>query len=289
MPISQEEAKQAVTEFCKDYPSAAELVYRLRDSVTDFPYHAQLPSTFKGGLIPPRLDPQGQVKRGEVHIPLSNAENRHDLNVTLRHEVIGHYGINTFTPEEKRAVLDAIIQSQDQPGLDARWENVRSAYSQEEALIQAEEVFTLHAEGVSPDQHIGRGQEAKELGNASFQAVCVDRSRPMKLTDLDNIVVMVAEGLHDRSLQIQTYPKGRTFRAGEQRDTAPIQAATRADAIRSQAEAWGRKNLTEGPALDAYLKSVQKATGDLAQGKPLAKESAPPPLVKSAPAPSRRR
>ncbi len=62
----------------------------------------------KGGYVPKETMHAGRAYRGRVDVPLQNVESAGDLLMTLRHEVLGHYGANTFAPGEKRALLDGL-------------------------------------------------------------------------------------------------------------------------------------------------------------------------------------
>ena len=55
----------------------------------------------KGGYVPKETTHNGRVYQGRIDIPLENLRDLRDLLVTLRHEVLGHYGANTFAPDEK--------------------------------------------------------------------------------------------------------------------------------------------------------------------------------------------
>lgn len=138
-----------------------------------------------------------------------------DLLVTLRHEVLGHYGANTFAPAEKRALLDGIIAAREQPGMKDRWEDINRRYAGTSMDVRAEEVWALHCETLAPGQHVGQAR-VRERGEQSFMETCIARVRPMQSADLHNIVCMVADGLHDRSRTQQTFPQiNELFRRDE--------------------------------------------------------------------------
>jgi len=216
MPITDAEARLLTIDFCRAYPGARQVGYRFRQDIASFNYRSPA-EEFKGGLVPGTRD-----RPGEVHIPLSNIDNAHDFTVTLRHEVLGHYGISTFQPDEKRALLDGLITAQDQPGIKALWENVNHRYAGEPLLIRAEEVFTLHAEGIEPDQHVGKTQ-VNDRGQQSLAETCINRSRPMQIDDLNNIALMIAQGLHDNSRTQQNFQSPRTaLRKDEIMENKPV-------------------------------------------------------------------
>uniref|UniRef100_UPI003F5D4FF8 zincin-like metallopeptidase domain-containing protein n=1 Tax=Xanthomonas oryzae TaxID=347 RepID=UPI003F5D4FF8 len=138
-----------------------------------------------------------------------------DLVLTLRHEVLGHYGANTFKPAEKRALLDGLIAAREEPSLKPRWEDINRRYAGASQDVRAEEVWALHCESIAPGQHVGQAH-VQERGAQSFMETCIARVRPMQVGDLHNIVCMVAEGLHDRSRTQQTLPQiNELFRRDE--------------------------------------------------------------------------
>ncbi|QSQ54806.1 DUF1738 domain-containing protein (plasmid) [Xanthomonas translucens pv. undulosa] len=217
MPITQGEAQAATLAFTRDYPGALELIYHFRESTGELYGHraAEVPADLKGGYLSKEHIHNGRSYRGRVDVPLGNMEDAADLLVTLRHEVLGHYGANTFAPAEKRALLDGIIVAREQPSMKDRWEDINRRYAGTSMDVRAEEVWALHCETLAPGQHVGQAH-VRERGEQSFMETCIARVRPMQVADLDNIVCMVADGLHDRSRTQQTFPQiNELFRRDE--------------------------------------------------------------------------
>jgi hypothetical protein len=70
-----------------------------------------------------------------------------DVWATLRHEVLGHYGLTLLEPETRERILQAIHDSRDVSALARVYRDVREAYpDQSDALVLAEEVFARIAE-----------------------------------------------------------------------------------------------------------------------------------------------
>ena len=107
MPITKAEAQGVTRAFVRDYPGALELAYKFREDAAELygPRAAEVPADMKGGYVPKETLHAGRAYRGRVDVPLQNVESAGDLLMTLRHEVLGHYGANTFAPGEKRALL----------------------------------------------------------------------------------------------------------------------------------------------------------------------------------------
>ena len=217
MPITQAEAQATTLAFTRDYPGALELLYYFREDVEKLygPRAAEVSSSIKGGYLSKDHTHNGRLYRGRVDAPLGQMNDAADLLVTLRHEVLGHYGANTFAPAEKRALLDGIIAAREQPGMKDRWEDINRRYAGMSMDVRAEEVWALHCETLAPGQHVGQAQ-VRERGQQSFMETCIARVRSMQVGDLHNIVCMVADGLHDRSRTQQTFPRiNELFRRDE--------------------------------------------------------------------------
>ena len=179
--------------FVRDYPGALELAYRFREDATALygPRAAEVQADMKGGYVPKETMHTGRAYRGRVDVPLQNVTIVADLLMTLRHEVLGHYGANTFAPAEKRALLDGLAVARNEPTLKPLWDDVNRRYADQSLDVRAEEVFALHCEGIEPNQHQVADQ-VKQGGQQSFMETCIARVRPMQADDLHNIVCMVA-------------------------------------------------------------------------------------------------
>ena len=217
MPITKAEAQGVTRAFVRDYPGALELAYKFREDAAEL-YGlraAEVPADMKGGYVPKETLHAGRAYRGRVDVPLQNVESVGDLLMTLRHEVLGHYGANTFAPGEKRALLDGLAAACNEPTLKPLWDDVNRRYAGQSLDVRAEEVFALHCEGIEPSQHQVADQ-VQQRGQQSFTETCIARVRPMQADDLHNIVCMVAQGLRDRSRTQQNFPQfNELFRRDE--------------------------------------------------------------------------
>lgn len=209
MPITEAEAKEITIAFVRDYPGAKALAYLFRDSLADLygPNAHKVPAGMKGGYSPRPTSHGNRMLRGRIDVPLAHIENAADMLMTLRHEVLGHYGVNTFTATEKRALLDGLIVAREEPSLKPLWAYVNHHYAGESPDMRAEEVFALCCESITPSQHVGRPGQIQQRGAQSLMETCIARIRPMQRGDLYNIACMVAEGLHDRSRTQQNFPQ----------------------------------------------------------------------------------
>ncbi|MGD9887885.1 MAG: hypothetical protein AB7S56_01280 [Halothiobacillaceae bacterium] len=204
MSISVEQAKKVITDFCNTYPSAFALQFKVRETQELLYGSAATPENIgkiKGAFRPAYFSRDGEFHRGQCDVPTANIRDEDDLTRTLRHEVIGHFGINTFTADEKRRLLTAIVDSRDQPGIKQIWEKVEQYYPEQPPLIKAEEVFAFACEDIDPAKNIDR-----RTGERALRETCVENSRMMRLNDLVAITEHVADGMRDRSRTQQIFP-----------------------------------------------------------------------------------
>lgn len=196
MALSVNEAQALVIEFCATYPVAANVSYKIRETQEEL-YGPQATREAVGGILG-----SFRPSRRQADFATSNFRDADEFKETLRHEILGHFGINTFNPTEKRAVLDGIIESRNEPGMSELWGVVDQIYPEADSSLKAEEVFAFACEAIEPQT---RGNVIE--GARSFRETCIERSRPMQISDLTNLTTMVAEGLRDRSRSQQNFPE----------------------------------------------------------------------------------
>ncbi len=193
--LSVDACKQMVLEFCEIYPVAAQVSYKIRTYQEEL-YGPEATKENVGTIL-------GAFSPGErqADFAASNFRNEDEFKATLKHEVLGHAGINTFTVDEKAAVLDAIIDARDQPVLRGLWRKIDQLYDAENERIKAEEVYAFMTERVRHDRPVDPVAAEK-----SFTEVCVERNRPMTERDLMNITSLVAQGMQEQTRTIQEHP-----------------------------------------------------------------------------------
>jgi hypothetical protein len=208
VPITKSQAQELTRAFVRDYPGALELAYKFRENTTELygPRAVEVPAGMKGGYLSQETMHAGRAYKGRVDVPLQNVENADDLVMTLRHEVLGHYGANTFTPADKRALLNGLAAASNAPTLKPLWDDVNRRYANQPLDVRAEEVFALHCQGIDPSQHRD-ADRVQQRGQQSFTETCTARTRIMQADDLNNIACMVAQGLRDRSRTQQNFPQ----------------------------------------------------------------------------------
>ncbi|MFK4705698.1 hypothetical protein ABIC83_002537 [Roseateles asaccharophilus] len=206
MSISRAEAQLVATSFARQYPGAYQLSYKFRDTVQEL-YEGRASEVYpkaKGGYINVPVHDGMRTYPGRVDIVLSNTHDAVDLLATLKHEVLGHYGLNTLHPENKRALLDGIIGGRSDPLMAVYWSDIDRRYRECGLDVRAEEVFALHCETLAPRSELT--QELANVGRAAFDEVCSRRSRTMTSGDLQAIAYLVAERFENRKLAQFTLP-----------------------------------------------------------------------------------
>lgn len=152
----------------------------------------------------------GATPRGKIGLVASLHSDERDVRATMAHEVLGHYGLNTFTPADKRAILDAILASKGIPGLRSVWAEIAVRYRDKDADTQAEEVFAFLAE--QPTVAPSLWQRVVALVTKALRAVGLYKgtSRP----ELEAMIRQIAAGIRDGHLRQRNFPKtdGASFR-----------------------------------------------------------------------------
>lgn len=194
--LTIDECKQAVIDFCQQYPIALKMAYVIRDKQED-----------ALGIPEATKDRVGNVAgayfpaRRRVALAVSNLRDARNVERTLRHELLGHLGINTFAARDKRALLAGIAEARELPGLTELWRNVEREYPRDSVDRQAEEVFASVCEVITPERF-----HRASAGQAAFAEVCQERARPMTAQDLVDIATLVADGLHRKERRQQIFP-----------------------------------------------------------------------------------
>lgn len=200
MPITADRAKALIVEFCVTYPVACQVDYKIRHTAEEL-YGKEATSKIQGIILGGYVPGNSQFHRGRCDFAVANIRNDDDFKATLRHEILGHFGINTFTANEKRAVLDTIATTRENKEFSLLWSKVDAQYGELPEQRKAEEIYAFACEDIVPNPGFNKTQ-----GEQSLNEICIQRIRPMQERDLLNIVTLVAEGMRDRSRAQQNYP-----------------------------------------------------------------------------------
>lgn len=145
MAIDLNRAIDLVNEFVHNYPAVSDIEFTLRD--TQEQLYGQQATIAAIGKIQGAYYPAS----GRAAFALANFRDENEFEGTLRHEILGHFGINTFTADEKQAVLAAIITARNESSMEPLWERIERVYPDKSTSLQAEEIFAFAAEGIVND------------------------------------------------------------------------------------------------------------------------------------------
>ncbi|MCR3957505.1 hypothetical protein NUK42_01915 [Aeromonas veronii] len=137
---------------------------------------------------------QGRVGSREVGRSGAKA----DLITTLRHELLGHYGADTFTPENKQRLLQKLIDAKNEKWIAPVWKQIAgdSVYGKKSDLHQAEEIFAHIAEKELPPRTIQAWNDIKtEFARLLRKAGLV--KGPIKEHELDSLIKAVGKGIRN--------------------------------------------------------------------------------------------
>lgn len=142
--------------------------------------------------------------RGFIALFAANMDNEEAVARTVRHEVLGHYGLNTFKPDEKRDLLDRILETRQEPTLSHIWQRVDKDYGEQPELLKAEEVFAFVAEDERTFAEKGWDKVRASFQNALRASGLSDR--PLTLPELREEARQVAKGIQLGQRQQHTFP-----------------------------------------------------------------------------------
>ena len=197
MPISIAIAKDLVRALCRHYPVlATSIAYKIREQQTEAIHES---TTIKSaGIVRGDYFP----RRRFVAIATANIRDENHFTRVVKHEALGHFGINTFTATDKRKLLDAILKTKSAPEFATLWLKVDALYQNTDEDYKAEEIFAFACEEIN---HKIRANTV--LGEQALRECLAGKNgRAMRLQDLINIAEMVAEGLHDETRKQQNFP-----------------------------------------------------------------------------------
>jgi putative DNA primase/helicase len=207
MSISIEMAAQIIEEFCQSYPAAANIAYRVKNTPEELygkDHGLSNGSSILGGFCPG----ESALHQGRCDFAVANVRDESTFRAVLRHEVIGHYAINTFEPEQKRRLINTILKSRNEPGIAELWDEVKKTYPDQPERIQAEEVYCFACEQFDAASAANTPQARIALSRA------LDGSLKINGVDLGRLVSQIAHRLKDSTTVQQTFPDedGKYFR-----------------------------------------------------------------------------
>ncbi len=131
-----------INEFLKEYPGFSSLEFKIRKySWEIYDDDSEEIKNSKAAYHP---------AKGIITLISSNVSSSVDIRRTLRHELIGHYGLNTLKAQEKLNFLTNVLRLSEDINLDHRirsmFDKIRKTYKEKPKLVIAEEMFCLFCE-----------------------------------------------------------------------------------------------------------------------------------------------
>lgn len=259
--ISLEEAQQVADDFLAGYngnvPLDLHVVARQEDVYGPEATRERV-GTIKGAY---------HAKSGKLVLAASSLRDARDARATLAHEVLGHYGLNTFAPDQKRQILDSILAVADDasPSLAPYWAHVRKNYPDAPRDVQAEEVFAKAAEyrrdklGQAWDKVLTTFQKAlRKTGLIKT---------PLKRAKLHDMIRTMSRGIAEGERPQRTFPESdnssfsRSDAEPAVRASGKVAAADLAAAIAKQPELSGIRIVQSVDDLPAINQAMIRRDG----------------------------
>lgn len=144
-----------------------------------------------------------EPKHGRIEIFSEKFSSQNELYMALNHEVLGHYGLNTFDPKDKKQLLDAIIEAKDSNDFREMWEDIEIFYGQKNIYERAEEVYARTCEDIFPVNYPDKYQ-ARLKGETALNEI-FNGQASLTFDHLLAITDMVATDIRDGSRQQKTF------------------------------------------------------------------------------------
>lgn len=165
-----------------------------------------------------------------------------EVVTTLRHEVLGHYGLDTFTPSDKEALLQKLIDAKQEKWIAPVWQQIAgdSFYGKQSALHQAEEVFAHLAERALPSRSIQAWKDIKTLFSRLLRKVGLVKG-PIREHELDSLIKAVGKGIRSGKRTRQNIRTGEEVIGKQADEPAKDDKPERIIRFSKQAMAQGNK------------------------------------------------
>lgn len=158
---------------------------------------------------------------GKLVLAAASLRDARDGRKTLRHEVVGHYGLNTFEPTVKRQILDRVLETQEVPSLRPAWDHVNQHYPADStsADVRAEEVFAHLAERERGRFGAAWDGVLSQLNRAMRQAGLT--KHPLSRAELHDLASTISKEIREGRRQQRTFPE--SDQASFQREQPAVQ------------------------------------------------------------------
>ncbi|WP_421186885.1 LPD38 domain-containing protein [Aeromonas enteropelogenes] len=199
--LSVEEAKQVVDDFLKEYNGNIPIEVNVKQSQEEL-YGPETSKERLGYGIEGSYSPRGGVLGLVSGVLRSESEVRR----VLRHEVLRHYGLDTFTPKDKSALLQKLIDAKNEKWIAPVWQQIEgdSVYGKKSIEHQAEEVFAHIAEKELPSRAIQMWNDIKTMFSRLLRKVGLVKGL-IKEHELDSLIRATGKGIRDGKLSHKNF------------------------------------------------------------------------------------
>lgn len=206
--VTIEEMKEAVTLVYKECNGNLPLKFKIRNNAEEIydaktiEKHPELRS-YQGAYFPRDgrvelicsriISSTGRVGSSEGRIQQDKIGEGRAIEAAVkvvRHEVLGHYALNTCSAEKKLNILETIVKNRHEPSIQREWGAVEKRYSNRTATQKAEEVFSFVAEN-------------KPVLDVNFDL----SSKPFTIKHVEQIAARIAEGIRLGERTQQIFPE----------------------------------------------------------------------------------
>lgn len=247
-PITLSQAKVATKRFLASYNGNIQVTPWIRK--TQHELYGPAGAVERIGVVKGAYHPE----RGVFTLASDHLSSVGDAIATLRHEILGHYGLDTFKPADKQAFLEKILASRNEPSLKPLWDDTARLYSDKSEIVQAEEVFARIAE---QERNVAlRAMDVLRAALTRLLRLVGGKRGIFTRSELLREVEAISKGIRNGSRTVQRGPgraAGREARAGDlpadgsgNRGSAPRDAGL----LRVGEAAAGDRSRTEAPVVD---------------------------------------
>ena len=152
-----------------------------------------------------RIDAAYHPARAIFTLAASNMGDEGAVRRALRHELLGHYGLNTFNPEEKREFLDRVLETRGEPSLAHIWAYVDEHYAKLPDIHRAEEVFAFVAE--EERSFLGKAWDRTRSSLQGLLKAAGLTDGRLTISELRIEAQAIAAGIKEGHRQQMTFPK----------------------------------------------------------------------------------
>lgn len=229
------------------------------------------------GSYPRRIKGAYHPTTGVFTLVASNLDNLRDARETIRHEILGHYGLNTFSAADKRAILEKIIASRNVYTVRKHWEFVERAYPNNSELQNAEEVFAYITE--SADKPLKLWEQIIDLIVKALRGIGLVQREVISKSEIRRLADSIAKGVREGRRKQQIFPESddAQFRVAEEaRESGPSAVWDEVDAAGAeQVGLWKKLARAVKRGVHEYSKNGGLALLTLRQLAEIGKDTLP--------------